>query len=161
MRGPEQLERRMRSRGFCLVEPDGQDGRLCQYLAIIHQLKLNDTPAVQATRNAYAMESHMLRWLETHGPDITGVHAIRGDEAELSLLRDSWTDIDLHKLRHNSLSTVLSMLAEHGILAQAYVYDSRGEEYDGIISAHEIYGVQPTITLQLAFVRSRRCRRGT
>ena len=69
-----------------------------QYLAIIHQLKLNHAPAVQATSNAYAMESHMLWWLDIHGADITSVHAIRGDEAELSLLRDSWTDIDLHAL---------------------------------------------------------------
>ena len=98
MLGFEQLERRLRSRGLGLVEPDGQDGRLCQYIAIIHQLKLNHAPAVQATSNAYAMESHMLWWLDIHGADITSVHAIRGDEAELSLLRDSWTDIDLHAL---------------------------------------------------------------
>ena len=42
MRGLQQLERRLRSRGLFLIEPDGQDGRLCQDLAILHQLKLNN-----------------------------------------------------------------------------------------------------------------------
>ena len=89
MRGHEQLQRRLRSRRLCLVEPDGQDGRLCQYIAIIHQLKLNGVPAVQATRSAYALESETLEWFEARAQDITGIHTVRGDEAGLSLLRDS------------------------------------------------------------------------
>ena len=131
MRGHEQLQRRLRSRGLCLIEPDDQDGRLCQYLAIIHQLNLNNAPALQATRNAYALESETLEWFEAHAQDITGIDTVRGDEAWLSLLRDSWTDIDVRALHqrtawgdHNSLAAVLSMLGERGISAQAYVYDS-------------------------------------
>ena len=37
----EQLRRRLRLSNLDLIEPPGQDGRLCQYLAIIHQLMLH------------------------------------------------------------------------------------------------------------------------
>jgi len=117
---------------------------------------------------AFALESEMLEWLEMHAQDVTGIHGVHGWEAELSLLRDSWTDIDLHALHqctawgdHSSLAAVLSMLSERGCPAQAYVYDSRGEDYDGMVCAHDIYGVKPAMTLQLAFVRGRRFIRGT
>ena len=37
----EQLRRRLRLSNLDLIEPPGQDGRSCQYLAIIHQLTLH------------------------------------------------------------------------------------------------------------------------
>ena len=66
MRGLQQLERRLRSRGLFLIEPDGQDGRLCQYLAILHQLKLNNASTVHGLCEAYALESEMIEWLAGH-----------------------------------------------------------------------------------------------
>ena len=62
MRDHDQLERRLRSRGLCLIEPDDQDGRLCQYLAITHHSSSSTTlqqckqPAAQLS----ALESQML-----------------------------------------------------------------------------------------------------
>ena len=37
----EQLRRRLRLSNLDLIEAPGQDGRSCQYLAIIHQLTLH------------------------------------------------------------------------------------------------------------------------
>ena len=160
----EQLRARLRLSNLGLFEPSGQDGRVCQYLAIIDQLKLNGAHAEPRTSDAYELESDMIEWLDAHAADVTGVNAVRGDEAELTLLRDCWTDLDFLALRrrtawgdHCSLSSVLSMLGERGICAQAYVYDFCGEEYDSLIHAPEIYGVVPTMTLKLAFVGSRGC----
>ena len=160
MLGLDHLDRRLRAHGLCLVEPEGQDGRLCQYLAILDQLKLI-APEAQLPSSGYDLESELLAWLNAHGLDVTGVHGAHGDAAEVSLLHESWAEPDLKALRartawgdHNSLCAMLSMLGQRGIRAQAQVFDSRGEEYDAVVLAHDVYEINPERTLRLAFAGS-------
>ena len=90
-----QLQQRLCPLGLDVVEPPGQDGRTCQYLAIIHQLELH---GVVNHFVAAQLEQRMIDWLLQHQSDVTGIHAARGDEADVSLLSDCWTEQDFHSL---------------------------------------------------------------
>ena len=155
----QQLEARLRSRGLRLFEPSGQDAPLCQYLAVIRQLELHGVRASLFGGGAYALESTLIKWLGKHADDVVSIHGERGMQAELSLLRHSWTESDYGKLRsrtawgdHYTLAAMTAMFKEHGVHARVEVFDSRGESYDKPIIAEAIYGVVPTMTLRLAFV---------
>ena len=90
----ERLRRRLRPSELDLFEPAGQDGRTCQYLAVIHQLELH---GVITSFDARELEEAMISWLLDHHDDVVGepgFHGERGDMAEVAVLRDSWTERD-------------------------------------------------------------------
>ena len=53
-----------------MYEPNGQDGRRCQYLAVADQLQRNGCAC-----DPEALEVAMLDWLARHCDDVTIVHA--------------------------------------------------------------------------------------
>ena len=59
----EQLRARLRRDNLDLFEPSGQDGRVCQYLAIIHQLALH---GVLSSLHVHELEAAMISWLLEH-----------------------------------------------------------------------------------------------
>ena len=91
----EQLRRRLRLSNLDLVEPSGQDGRMCQYLAVIHQLTLH---GVLSSFDGHDLEAAMINWLLEHH-DVVGYHGERGDMAEVVQLHDTWTELDFHAVR--------------------------------------------------------------
>ena len=66
----ERLRRRLRPSELDLFEPAGQDGRTCQYLAVIHQLELH---GVITSFDARELEEAMISWLlDQHHDDVVG-----------------------------------------------------------------------------------------
>ena len=154
----EQLRRRLRRDNLDLFEPSGQDGRVCQYLAIIHQLTLH---GVLSSLHATDLETAMINWLLEHHDDVVGFHGERGDMAEVVLLRDSWTELDFLDVvsgtaqgDHTTLAAVLAWLKEHGLHAEARVFDWRGAPHDQTVHANQIYAVMPFLTIRLGYVRA-------
>ena len=152
------LTSRLAALGLELFEPALQDGRRCQYLAVLDQLvRFGALPSTG--RDAARLESDMIAWLEQHQDDVTGVHGARGDAAEVALLRHGWTDADFVAVvagsaegDHLTLAALLAMLKEvHGIHAEAFLYHWAGEAYDGHIRANDIYGIVPAITVFLGY----------
>ena len=151
----EQLRRRLRLSNLDLVEPSGQDGRMCQYLAVIHQLTLH---GVLSSFDGHDLEAAMINWLLEHHDDVVGYHGERGDMAEVVQLHDTWTELDFHAVvsataqgDHNTLASILALLKTRGLHAQAKVHDWRGVPHDMLVYAHDIYDVVPFLTIHLGY----------
>ena len=78
--------------------------------------------------------------------------------AEVSLLRDSWTELDFLDVvsgtaqgDHATLAAVLAWLKEQGVHAEARVFDWRGAPHDQTVHANQVYAVTPFLTIRLGY----------
>ena len=144
-----------------VVNPPGQDGRSCQYLAVVDQLDQLERAGslAPALASASALDTAMVAWIAEHANDVTGLHGRREDMAAVSLLSDHWPAAELQSIiarnaqgDHFTLSSIAAMLKEiAGVHVDVLVFDWRGEAFDVIVRAPDIYGVRPTNRLRLAY----------
>ena len=114
------------------VEPVGQDGRCCQYLAVADQLKRNGC-VHSAVRDTDSLELAMLDWLARHHNDVTIGHT-RGDMGQVELLSDKWTAAEYSGVMdrtawgdHFTLGDMCGVIRErHGVHARVKVLHLSG-----------------------------------
>jgi hypothetical protein len=151
------LIERLKTLSLTAIEPTGQDGRTCLYLAIAHQLGRADIP--RRAWHASELEKDMVTWLHLHANDTISVHVKSDGTFEQTSLSSFWTDDELHDVLcfssegdHHAMVVILTMLYQnHGIQAEVRVYDWRGHAYDRTVHAPAVWGIVPAVTLCLGY----------
>lgn len=153
----ERLRSLVKTKGYALFEPSGQDGRRCQWLVFQHQaeragcwsrglLSIND------------LEDGMLTWLKAHADDETIVAAV-GDCARFGRRSEGWDQREVEGLLarrasawgdHLPLSALLGFTYERfGITARARIFRLDGSICSVFVPDHE--GDEVEVELQLAY----------
>lgn len=153
----EILIERLKMLSLTVIEPTGQDGRTCLYLAIAHQLGRAEIP--RRAWHASELEKDMVTWLHLHANDAISVHVKSDGTFEQTSLSSFWTDDELHDVLcftsegdHHAMVVILTMLYQnHGIQAEVRVYDWRGHAYDRTVHAPAVWGIVPAVTLCLGY----------
>ena len=153
----EILIERLKTLSLTVIEPTGQNGRTCLYLAIAHQLGRAEIP--RRAWHASELEKDMVTWLHLHANDAISVHVKSDGTYEQTSLSSFWTDDELHDVLcftsegdHHAMVVILTMLYQnHGIQAEVRVYDWRGYAYDRTVHAPAVWGIVPAVTLCLGY----------
>ena len=156
----QRLAGRLRANNYILVEPSGQDGRSCQWLAVVDQLE-SCGALLRGQTTAAQFEEKLIAWLVAHQGDVVSMHAQRNDMAGVTLLRHYWTDIDFRRAvsvqgdqgDHCSLAVILAMIKDvWGVHASVCISDWRGVDYDTTVYAPNRYDVVPTVSIDLGYI---------
>jgi|EP00966_Prymnesium_polylepis_P326347 hypothetical protein len=141
----------LRSKERDVYEPNGQDGRSCQYLAFADQLQRKGCAC-----DAEALEVAMLDWLARHHDDVTIGHT-RGDMGHVEVISDKWTAAEFNGVMartawgdHFTLGALCAVVRElHGMRACVKVQHLSGQI--DCVAEPNTDAVYCDVTLELAY----------